>query len=225
MDAARTALRLGAASVCIVYRRRKEDMTALPTEVEAAVAEGCQLLTMMAPVRVEGEGDEAKALVVQPQIPGPMENGRPKPVPAKKDSVRLSCDLIIVAIGQAVEKGIYDAKQATNVYFDGGDCATGPATVIKAIASGKDAARRIDTALGFDHPITVDVDIPPPPLKTKPPYGRVTEAERLPLVRRGDFDGVELCCSDEEAAQETGRCLRCDRSGYGAFRGGRVTQW
>jgi hypothetical protein len=53
----------------------------------------------------------------------------------------------------------------------------------------------------------------------------VTEAERLPLVRRGDFDGVEFCCSDEEAAQETGRCLRCDRSGYGAFRGGRVTQW
>jgi NADPH-dependent glutamate synthase beta subunit-like oxidoreductase len=225
MDAARTALRLGAASVTIVYRRRKEDMTALPTEVEAAVAEGCQLLTMMAPVRVEGEGDEAKALVVQPQLPGPLENSRPKPVPAKKDAVRLPCDLIIVAIGQAVERGIYDAKQATNVFFDGGDCATGPATVIKAIAAGKDAARRIDRALGFDHPITVDVDVPAPPLKTKPPYGRVEPAERLPLERRADFDGVECCCSDEEAAQETSRCLRCDKSGYGAFRGGRVTQW
>ncbi|GHT71718.1 glutamate synthase [Spirochaetia bacterium] len=229
MDAARTALRLGAASVSIVYRRRKEDMTALPSEVEAAVAEGCQLLTMMAPVRVEGEGDEAKALVVQPQLPGPLENGRPKPVPAKKDSLRLSCDLIIVAVGQAVEKGIYDAKLVTKVFFDGGDCATGPATVIKAIAAGKDAARRIDAALGFDHhimhPITVDVDIPAPPLKNKPPLGRVEPAERLPLERRGDFDGMEICCSAEEAAQETGRCLRCDRSGYGAFRGGRVTQW
>jgi hypothetical protein len=154
-----------------------------------------------------------------------VENVRPKPVPAKKDSLRLPCDLIIVAVGQAVEKGIYDAKLSTPIFFDGGDCATGPATVIKAISAGKDAARRIDMALGFNHPISVGLDIPAPPLKTQPPYGRVTETERLPLVRRGYFDGVEFCCSDEEAAQETGRCLRCDRSGYGAFRGGRVTQW
>lgn len=242
MDCARTAMRSNAETVSIVYRRRQDDMTALPAEIEGALAEGIELLTLKAPLRVEADKEgKVAALWVQPQIIGPVKGGRPAPRKANKPEERIECDIILVAIGQDIESKPFerfgiaanrgrfcaDETGALNLvgFYAGGDCVTGPATVIKAIAAGKVAAANIDEYLGFHHPITVDVDIPEPLLNDKIPCGRVNQAEKEAWARRRVFDGIEYNMSDEEAIQEASRCLRCDRHGCGVLRGGRQDRW
>ena len=109
--------------------------------------------------------------------------------------------------------------------FAGGDCVTGPATAIRAIAAGKVAAANIDQYLGFNHVISTDVDIPAPHVKDCPACGRVNVKERSAAERKGDWQCVELPLTAQEIAQESGRCLRCDHFGYGIFKGGRETKW
>ena len=242
MDCARTAIRSNAETVSIVYRRRQEDMTALAAEVEGAIAEGIELLTLKAPLRVEAdENGNACALWVQPQIIGPVKGGRPAPRKAKKPEERIECDIVLVAIGQdivskpfedfgiAANRGrlCADDSGALNMVgiYAGGDCVSGPATVIKAIAAGKAAAANIDEYLGFHHPISVDVDIPEPLLNDKVPCGRVNLSEKEAWARRDNFEGIEYSMSNEEAVQEASRCLRCDRHGCGVLRGGRQDRW
>ena len=106
--------------------------------------------------------------------------------------------------------------------FVGGDCQTGPATVIKAIAAGKVAARNIDDMLGFNHTLDCGVEAPLPVPNDRAAYGRVEVLERPARERKRDFDGVEVPMSTEEAMQECGRCLRCDHFGAGACEGGRI---
>ena len=244
MDVARSAKRLGAAKVTVIYRRRQEDMTALPQEVEGAIAEGCELLTLSAPVRLEADGQgDVQAVWVQPQIIGQMDaKGRPRPLPAQAEEVRIACDRVIVAIGQDIESGHFaeyglPVKRGTieamnnsgiasqDGLFAGGDCVSGPASAIKAIASGKVAAANIDAYLGYEHIISVDVDIPQAQAADRPPCGRVNMKEREAGDRATDFGLIEYAMSAEEAAQEASRCLRCDHFGYGAFKGGRVSKW
>ncbi len=243
MDAARSAIRLGAAKVRVVYRRRVSDMTALPEEVEGAVAEGCQMAELLAPVRIEaGEDGKAEALWVQPQIIGQVKDGRPAPRKAAVGEERLACDRIIVAIGQGIEtkafeesgipirRGGIDALNWSGIQnipgvFAGGDCVTGPATVIRAIAAGKVAAANIDEYLGFHHPIESGVEIPKIRLDDRAAWGRVNMKERNPVERKRDFALIEQGMSEEEALQEASRCLRCDHCGFGCFRGGRTERW
>lgn len=243
MDAARSAIRLGAAKVRIVYRRRVSDMTALPEEVEGAVAEGCEMAELLAPVRIEvGENRQVDALWVQPQIIGQVKNGRPAPRKAAAGEKRLACDRIIVAIGQDIEtrpfeesgipirRGVIDALNWSGIQdipgvFAGGDCVTGPATVIRAIAAGKVAAANIDEYLGFHHPIETEVEIPKIRLDDRPACGRVNMTERNPVERKRDFALIEQGMSEEEASQEASRCLRCDHFGFGCFKGGRIERW
>ncbi len=242
MDCARTAIRANAETVSIVYRRRQEDMTALPAEVEGAIAEGIELLTLKAPLRVEADEEgKVAALWVQPQIIGQVKHGRPSPRKAKREEERLECDVILVAIGQAIVSEPFEKAgiavnrtriQAENTgatnrigIYAGGDCVTGPATVIKAIAAGKVAAANIDEFLGYKHMISVDVEIPEPLLNDKVPCGRVNLSEKESWARKDNFEGIEYTMSDEEAVQEASRCLRCDRHGCGTFRGGRREEW
>ncbi len=113
MDCARTAIRSKAKTVSIVYRRRKEDMTALPAEVEGAIAEGIELLTLKAPLRIEAdEKGNAKALWVQPQIIGPVRGGRPSPRRADKQQERLECDVVIMAVGQDIVSEPFEIGRA-----------------------------------------------------------------------------------------------------------------
>ncbi len=242
MDCARTAIRSNAQTVSIVYRRRQDDMTALPAEVEGAIAEGIELVTLKAPLRVEADAEgKVAALWVQPQIIGPVRGGRPAPRKADKEEERLECDIILVAIGQdIVSEPFKKAGLATNRgricadasgscnrvgIYAGGDCVSGPATVIKAIAAGKVAAANIDEFLGFNHPISVDIDIPEPLLNDKIPCGRVNLEEKESWARRDNFEGIEYTMSEEEAIQEASRCLRCDKHGCGTLRGGRQFEW
>ena len=109
--------------------------------------------------------------------------------------------------------------------YAGGDCSSGPATVIKAIAAAKVVAANIDEYLGFRHEISCDVEIPEAKLEDKIPCGRIDLTEREACERVCDFDAVENCMTENEARQEAGRCLRCDHFGYGIFKGGRETLW
>ena len=236
MDVARSSIRLGASKVSIVYRRRKADMTALEEEVEGAEAEGCDVLELMSPVRIkQDEEGNAIGLIVKPQMISRVSHGRPAPKAAAKDEVLLESDLIVVAIGQGIEtksfeehgikvqRGVISALNTGNItpqdgemsegVFAGGDCVTGPATVIKAIAAGKVAAANIDEYLGFNHEITCDVEIPYASNEDKVACGRVEVALRDAAERKNDFEPIEYGFSCEEACQEAGRCLRCDHFG------------
>lgn len=243
MDVARSAIRLGAEKTTIVYRRRKADMTALPDEIEAAVAEGAEIMELFAPDHIEtDDGGDAVALWAAAQIPGSVRDGRPTPVSSGEEPIRIPCNLIIAAVGQGIESdhfeeggvavkwGILQASAKTSVeevpgVFAGGDCATGPATVIRAIAAGKTAAANIDQFLGYNHKIRVEVEIPAPELTDRTPCGRVNLKEREAGQRKGDFETTECAMTLKEAGQEASRCLRCDHFGYGNFKGGRTLEW
>lgn len=245
MDVTRSAIRLGAEKVTCVYRRRQEDMTAQAEEVEGAIAEGAEILTLQAPLRIEaGEHGHVSALWTQPQIIGEMDKaGRPRPNTAAVEPLRIPADTIIVAIGQGIESrgleqtgikiqrgGALLADSSTQLpdmvgVFAGGDCVTGPATVIRAIAAGKAAAANIDEYLGFNHVIESEVTVPTPRCTDLRPRGRVNATERDACERKGDFQCIECGMTDQEAGQESSRCLRCDHFGYGIFKGGRVEKW
>ena len=243
MDATRTSRRLGAKSVTCVYRRRIVDMTALPDEVAGAQAEGCEILQLMAPVRIATEGDRAVGLVVKPQLVGAMKGGRPAPVDSSEPERTIPCDIVIVAIGQDIDSGNFaasgvDVKRGALVataagevkagggklagVFTGGDCWSGPATVIRAIDAGKVAAANVGEFLlpdAADRMIEEKIEIPSAdPRNCRLHWGRVNMQERPADERRGDFMLMEKCLSDEEARQECARCLRCDRFGRGAFK-------
>lgn len=244
MDCARSACRLGAESVSIAYRRRRSDMTALPEEIDGAIEEGCGLLELSAPVKIESDSEgQVTALWCQPQMIGMFDAaGRPRPQKADAPMEKIDADIVIVAIGQGIEtapfeeagikikRGVIDAMSSGDVgtitgVFAGGDCVTGPASAIKAIAAGKVAAANIDEYLGFYHEIKVDIDIPGAKFYDRKPCGRVESCERPSLERIKDFELIEFAMTDEEAAQEASRCLRCDHFGYGTFKGGRTKKW
>ncbi|WP_165053476.1 MULTISPECIES: NAD(P)-binding protein [unclassified Adlercreutzia] len=233
MDCTRTARRLGAASVECVYRRRIADMTALPEEIEEAQAEGCQITQLEAPVRIEADAaGRVVALITQPQIIGAVgRGGRPAPRAASVSEHRIACDVVIVAIGQAIDVAAFEGAVKTEWgcivanedgsisqtpgLFAGGDAVSGPSTVIKAIAAGKVAAANIDVALGFSHDVHDEVDVPPAHFPLGP-TGRV-ELRCVPFAQAATtFDLAKLGMSAEEAFQETSRCLRCDHHGFGA---------
>lgn len=244
MDATRTAKRLGAESVTCVYRRRVDDMTALAEEIEEAMAEGCQILPLQAPARIEKDAEgKVAALWTTPQIIGPYgKDGRPRPISADVPDFRIECDYVIVAIGQAIDarpfeaigvktfKGMIQAENTSSVadvdnVFAGGDAVSGPATVIRAVAAGKVAAANIDAYLGFDHKIRTDVVVPPAHLSNAPPCGRVNLKSHCTSQCQGNFDLVVEGMSEKEAKQESNRCLRCDYFGFGVFKGGRNNEW
>ncbi|MDO4281356.1 MAG: NAD(P)-binding protein [Peptococcaceae bacterium] len=245
MDVTRSAIRYGADSVTCVYRRRQQDMTALPEEVEGAIAEGAELLTMYAPVRIESDADgNVTALIAQKQLTGLIKNNRPSLMPDEVEETRIPADVIVEAIGQGIDSRAFEAA-GVPVYhgtiqalsdsrlgdahmdgvFAGGDCVTGPASAIRAIAAGKVAAANIDEHLGFNHEITVDVDIPEPRLDDQPPHARVNTTEQEANIRKHNFDCIECGMTEKGAMAESSRCLRCDHFGFGIFKGGRHTKW
>ncbi len=243
MDVARSSVRLGAQSVAIAYRRRKKDMTALPDEVEGAIAEGCEVLEMYAPDSVKvNENNQCVAMCLRPQMAGAIDrSGRPSPVDAPAPVLELACDIVVVAIGQNIQweyfadngvpcnRGTIVAGDDTTIsnvdgVFSGGDCVTGPATVIRAIAAGKVAAANIDKYLGYNHVLDFGVTVPEPKLIDRTPCGRCNTKEREAAERKLDFAMIEFGLSDAEANQEALRCLRCDKYGLGSLKGGR-SRW
>lgn len=243
MDVARSAVRCGAEKVSIVYRRRICDMTAQDAEIAGAQAEGCEVLELTAPLAIEtGEDGRVSGLRVQPQIIGEPRRGRPAPRAAATPEQVIPCERVFVAIGQDIDsksfedmgiackwgRVVTDSDGAVPNFdglFSGGDCQTGPATVIRAINAGRVASANIDRYLGFDHKIKLDVELPTVQFKGKHECGRCELGEREAGERIHDWNLVEQGLTEEEARQEASRCLRCDHFGFGAFRGGRNLEW
>lgn len=167
MDAARTAMRLGAEEVSIIYRRGKDEIPARKEEVRHAEEEGVNFRLLTNPVRIEGEnGVVNKMVCVKMELGEPDESGRRSPKVIEGSEYDLPCDTVIIALGtkanpiivssapelEVTKKGlvIVDENNKTNLdgVYAGGDNVTGAATVILAMGAGKNAAKAILKMLG-----------------------------------------------------------------------------
>ena len=229
IDSARTALRLGAKEVTIVYRRTQAEMPASPEEIEAALAEGVKVYFLAAPSRIISQDGELKLECIGMELGAVDASGRRRPEPIKGSEFSMSFDTVIAAIGQrpeipdkfALATGRGNTIQvdpdslatAKEGIFAGGDAVSGPASVIEAIAAGRQAAISIDKYLGGNGEI--DETLAPPegalaPLKEAEEKRR-PQIPTLPVTERlGGFAEVELELSKEIAIEEAKRCLRCD---------------
>lgn len=240
MDAARTAARLNAATIH-VFTRKRDDMTALSSEIRSAMQEGVRFRTLLSFLHIEADKDTglATAVWLQPQIVGPYDkNGMMTTEHSSAYPYRFKCDLLILGVGQRsdteafekagipLERGRILADEACQVQnmegvFSGGDCVTGPSTAINAIAAGQVAAFNIDEYLGYHHKVECTVEIPGAMPNNCIPTGRAMIEERDPFERVCDFAHVEIPMTEEEGLREAGRCLRCDHYGCGTMVGGK----
>jgi len=165
IDAAKTALTLGADEVAILYRRSKEEMPANPWEVKEAENEGVKIEFLVAPKKIQGENGRVSAVeCVRMQLGEPDESGRKKPMPIEGSEFTRKTDMVILAIGEAPDLEFLpkevELSESGTVWvnpitmetslpgvFAGGDAVTGPATVIEAICAGKRAAESIENYL------------------------------------------------------------------------------
>ena len=244
MDAARTAARLNAATIH-VFTRKRDDMTALSSEIRSAMQEGVRFRTLLSFLNIEADKESglATAVWLQPQILGPYDkNGLMTTEHSSAYPYRFKCDLLILGVGQRsdsaafeaaglpVERGRILADEACQVkgadgklaegIFSGGDCVTGPSTAINAIAAGQVAAYNIDEYLGYHHKVECSVTVPGALPNNCVPTGRAMIEERDPFERVCDFGHVEIPMTEEEGFREASRCLRCDHFGCGSMVGG-----
>jgi len=166
MDAARTALRLGAEEVLVLYRRTEAEMPARREEIHHAKEEGVVFQFLVSPVRFAGERGELSAVeCIRMELGEPDESGRRRPVPIEGSEFVMTVDTAIIAIGNRphplvprTTQGLQVSRWGTIVadedgvtsregVFAGGDIVTGAATVISAMGAGKRAARAIDRYL------------------------------------------------------------------------------
>ena len=229
IDAARTALRLGTTEVTVVYRRTRAEMLASPDEIEAALTEGVKTIFLAAPSRIIGRDGQVQLDCIRTKLGAVDASGRRRPESVKGSEFSISFDTIIVAIGQRPEiPGQFNLPTgpgntiqvdpdtlatSRQGVFAGGDIVTGPASIIEAIAAGRQAATSIDKYLGGEG--ITDESLATYEERTLPigfqPVGERIMPPSLPVAERlSTFDEVELKFSDEMAIREAKRCLRCD---------------
>ncbi|OQB21235.1 MAG: Glutamate synthase (NADPH) small chain [candidate division BRC1 bacterium ADurb.Bin183] len=229
IDASRTALRLGAEEVFILYRRTRKEMPANHQEIEDALEEGVKIEFLVAPVRIVGESGRVSGIECQRMELGePDSSGRRRPVAVKGSEFIIPLDTVIPAISQSVDFGFTggepiktnkwgtietDACMRTNIegVFAGGDAVSGPDTVITAIAAGKKAAR-------FIHRFLSGEAMAPEPDEKRPKAEGEKDTPRELRVRMRaldskerikGFEQAELGFTEEEARREASRCLQC----------------
>jgi NADH-quinone oxidoreductase subunit F len=233
IDSARSAWRLGAAEVHVVYRRERKDMPAHREEIEAAQDEGVQFHFLVNPMAVLGQST-VTGVRLQRQALGEYDSsGRRRPYPIPKSEFDIHCDVLIPAIGQYTDfdwmrdKGIETDRASTvqvsrafettsTGVFAAGDCVSGPSTVIQAVDQGNKVALAVDTWLSNGklervvyHPTRHDVA----QSVNMEDYAdaRRKEPQSLPPEwRSGGFVEVELGFDEGTAQEEARRCLRCD---------------
>lgn len=234
LDAARTALRLGATEVHILYRRSKEEMPASKMEIEQAEEEGVKISFLTVPKRIVSESGRVKAVqCLRTRLAEPDESGRRKPIPIEGSEFTLKADAIIIAIGQSLDSSwikkeslkvseygtlIVNGLMETTLpkVFACGDAVNGPTSIIEAVASGRKAAFAIDKYLGGSGMLEdkfVKVKKPNPWLGKieKFAYKRRVRMPSLPVEKRKtNFVEVELGYDEKTAREEASRCLMCD---------------
>ena len=239
LDAARTALRLGADEVNIFYRRSREEMPVTEVEYDEAVPEGVNVNFLVSPTRIVSDNWKVTGLQCIRMQLGEMDaSGRRRPVPILGSEFFAEADTVIAAVGQAPDLSFLPPDSAlertrwetlavdsntlaTNVsgVFAGGDFVTGPGMVIDAIAAGRRGALAIDKYFSADTSRVEMYD-----LKTEVIVEAATKVEEetweaqprlevptLPTEKRKhSFDEIELCFPEDKAKYEAKRCLRCD---------------
>ncbi len=232
MDAARTAIRLGAKNVAVVYRRSRDEMPAQKIEIEEAHEEGVEFHLLVAPVKVEGDGRVQRMVCQRMRLGEPDSSGRRRPEPIPGDTYVMEVDTIIAAIGQDVDTDDIKGQVAVNRWntieaqegtfltnvpgvFAGGDAVTGPGIAIEAIAAGRRAAETIDNYLyGRVAPFKTWYNIKKEGL-TESDFAHLEKEEKAkmpvtePEVRVKNFREIEQGISEADAVADAMRCLEC----------------
>ena len=236
IDSARSALRLGAKEVSIVYRRSRQEMPANAEEIAEAEYEGVKIIYLAAPTQLLGENGKVKSMeCVHMELGEYDASGRRRPIPVEGSKFLIDIDTVIAAIGQSPDLsflppdcGLETTKGQTFVVdpvtlattqpgvFAGGDVVTGPATVIEAMAAGERAAISIQRYLRGES--MTEGRLRQPEKRGEIPQAVETLEEkrrvRMPTLalkdRLGDFGEVNLGYSEQMAIEEAKRCLRCD---------------
>ena len=230
IDAARAALRLGA-EVTVAYRRTRDEMPAIPSEISEAEKEGIRFEFQVQPLQINRSPDDRAALVVDliRTEPGPMDSsGRHRPVAVEGSGFSASADTVIAALGQrsdltGIEKlaGAGGRMQVSPFFetpspgvFAGGDMLS-PGFATAAIGQGRRAARAIDDFLQGRASRRPFVPAPVDALEMRLDYyptERRHDAGAEPVAERiRDFREVNLPLTREEAVSEAGRCMSCGR--------------
>ena len=235
IDGARSALRLGAQEVSILYRRSRKEMPASEEEVEAALSEGVKVTYLAAPVEVlvEGEGRIKGLRCIRMRLGAADASGRSRPVPVAGSEFNIEADMVIVAIGQVPEVGFLESSgvkvtQGGTVEVDpltlatsrpgifaGGDVQTGPWIAIGAVEAGKRAAESIDRYLRGED-LREGRQLPEKSKRwdlSRIPLGQETRPrqrmQHISRERKSGFEEVELGFSQQAALEEAKRCLHC----------------
>jgi len=237
LDCARNCIRLGFKNVEIVYRRSRAEMPGSKEEIEEAMHEGVKFTYLTAPASILRKGGKVTAIeCLKMKLGEPDESGRRRPIPIKGSEFTLKTDMVIAATGQKPDLTLLSGKDKTSIttdwgtikidplsystpvarIFAGGDCVSGPATLIEALNMGNKAAFSIDAYLqgrmfadelsfaGIDTLQQRDMGfVPPVPAAT---VKFLDAAERVK-----NYAEVEVGFSAEEARNEAKRCLRCYR--------------
>ncbi len=233
IDSARTALRIEAEEVTIIYRRTRAEMPASPEEIEEAIAEGVQIHYLAAPSRILSQDGKVELECIRMELGEMDASGRRRPEPIKGSQFTMSFDTIIAAIGQLPEipsqfdlaigrENLIQVDTDTLAtsregVFAGGDVISGPASVIEAIAAGRRAAIAIDKFLVgdgvIDETLAERSDSQSYDGKRERGFADLKRVETpaIPLSERHNgFTEVDLCFDDDHAISEAKRCLQCD---------------
>ena len=235
IDSARTAMRRGKRTVTIMYRRTAEEMTAVKEDIEEAVKEGISIRYLTSVVEILGDGTRVTGIRCQKMELGePGEDGRRRPVPIPGSEFVMEADHVVLAIGQRPTTkqlnvkglGIDEAEATikvdpltleTSVFgvFAGGDCVTGPNSVVEAVAAGLRVAESIDRFLRgrnlrkdrtLERPVPVEIDV-------SERYASSHRRAEMPLIprakRMGSFEETSMGLPADVMERETGRCLNC----------------
>ncbi len=238
MDACRTAVRLGAEEVSIIYRRTRDEMPAEDIEIEEAMEEGVVFRFLTNPAEIIGENGKVKAVKLQVMKLGePDLKGRRSPVPVEGEFITLELDSIIIAAGQKNDPAGFEEIETTKwgtiladeityatsipgVFAAGDTTNAGASIAIKAIAEANEAAKYIDAYLDgielpFKRPVLSERDITEDMFTEYEKHPRIKMPQRAPEDRRNDFTEINLGFNKDEVIEEAKRCLSCGCHDYG----------
>jgi formate dehydrogenase major subunit len=213
-------------------------MPAQPYEVEEALEEGVEMIFLASPSRISAEGGVKRLHCLRMELGEPDRSGRRRPLPVEGSDFTVEADTIIGAIGQSTDTGFlyndlpvslnpwgdididgHTMQSSEDNIFAGGDCVTGPATVIQAIAAGRRAAAAIDEFVtrGYVRPSQDDYtcsrgtleDLPRAEFEGTPRFARAAMPTLAPAERIGSFAEIAGGITAEQARAEAARCLRC----------------
>ncbi len=237
IDAARTAIRLGASNVTILYRRSRKEMPANASEIQEALAEGITLIEWAAPTAIRSVNGALEITAITMQ-PGALDtSGRRKPMPVEGSEFTITANTIISAIGQQIDQSVAQAagtgagkygellvnpetlQSETPWLFAGGDCVTGTDTAIRAVEQGKRAAHSINLFLHgemvaapkvpFNSSYGAKDEAPQAFYQRKQPAARIAVPELPPSERTKSFSEAVTGYTEALAREEATRCLQC----------------